>query len=44
MSGENSHGANDFLLHNLCRFKIGGLTVESYVQGIKSHLRTSKDA
>ncbi len=39
-----AHGANDFLLHNLFRFKIGGVTIESYVQGIKHHLRTSKGA
>ena len=31
-------GANDFLLHNLFRFKVGGVTIESYVRGIKTPL------
>lgn len=31
------HGANDFLLHNLFRFGVGGITIEDYVRGIKRH-------
>ena len=34
-----AHGANDFLLHNLFRFGVGGVTIEAYVRGIKQHLR-----
>jgi hypothetical protein len=37
-----AHGANDFLLHNIFRFKISGVTIESYVQGIKHHLRAEE--
>ena len=33
-----AHGANDFLLHNLFRFGVGGVTIEHYVRGIKAHL------
>ena len=33
-----AHGANDFLLHNLVRFGVGGVTIEHYVRGIKAHL------
>ena len=38
-----AHGANDFLLHNLFRFGVGGVTIEHYVRGIKAHL-TSPEA
>jgi hypothetical protein len=38
-----AHGANDFLLHNLFRFGVGGVTIEQYVRGIKAHL-TSPEA
>jgi hypothetical protein len=27
-----------FLLHNLFRFGVGGVTIEHYVRGIKAHL------
>jgi hypothetical protein len=30
-----ARGANDFLLHNIFRFKVGGVTIQSYVQGIR---------
>jgi hypothetical protein len=33
-----AHGANDFLLHNLFRFGVGGVKIEDYVRGIKQHL------
>jgi hypothetical protein len=33
-----AHGANDFLLHNLFRFGVGGIKIEDYVRGIKQHL------
>jgi hypothetical protein len=33
-----AHGANDFLLHNLFRFGVGGVTIQDYVRGIKRHL------
>ena len=33
-----AHGANDFLLHNLFRFGVGGVTIEAYVRGIRQHL------
>jgi len=33
-----AHGANDFLLHNLFRFGVGGIKIEDYVRGIKRHL------
>ncbi len=33
-----AHGANDFLLHNIFRFGVGGATIEDYVRGIKRHL------
>jgi hypothetical protein len=33
-----AHGANDFLLHNLFRFGVGGVRIEDYVRGIKQHL------
>jgi Aromatic-ring-opening dioxygenase LigAB, LigA subunit len=33
-----ARGANDFLLHNLFRFGVGGVTIEHYVRGIKAHL------
>ena len=33
-----AHGANTFLLHNLFRFGVGGVTIEHYVRGIKQHL------
>ena len=33
-----AHGANDFLLHNLFRFGVGGLAIEDYARGIKQHL------
>ena len=33
-----AHGANSFLLHNLFRFGVGGVTIEDYVRGIKQHL------
>lgn len=33
-----AHGANDFLLHNILRFGVGGITIQDYVRGIKSHL------
>jgi hypothetical protein len=33
-----AHGANDFLLHNLFRFGVGGVQIEDYVRGIKRHL------
>jgi hypothetical protein len=33
-----AHGANGFLLHNLFRFGVGGVTIEHYVRGIKQHL------
>jgi hypothetical protein len=33
-----SRGANDFLLHNIFRFGVGGVTIDAYVRGIKSHL------
>ena len=33
-----AHGANDFLLHNLFRFGVGGVTIQDYVSGIKRHL------
>jgi hypothetical protein len=33
-----SRGANDFLLHNLFRFGVGGVRIEDYVRGIKQHL------
>jgi hypothetical protein len=33
-----AHGANDFLLHNIFRFGVGGVTIQDYVRGIKSHL------
>jgi hypothetical protein len=36
-----AHGANDFLLHNLFRFGVGGVTIEHYVRGIKQHLGQS---
>jgi hypothetical protein len=33
-----AQGANDFLLHNLFRFGVGGVTIDDYVRGIKQHL------
>jgi hypothetical protein len=33
-----SRGANDFLLHNLFRFGVGGIKIEDYVRGIRQHL------
>jgi hypothetical protein len=33
-----AHGANDFLLHNLFRFGVGGIKIEDHVRGIKRHL------
>jgi hypothetical protein len=33
-----AQGANDFLLHNLFRFGVGGVKIEDYVRGIKQHL------
>ncbi len=33
-----AQGANDFLLHNLFRFGVGGIKIEDYVRGIKQHL------
>jgi len=33
-----AHGANDFLLHNLFRFGVGGVRIEDYVRGIRQHL------
>jgi Aromatic-ring-opening dioxygenase LigAB, LigA subunit len=39
-----ARGANDFLLHNLFRFGVGGVTIEDYVRGIKQHLRLATGA
>ena len=36
------HGANDFLLHNMFRFGIGGIDIDSYVRGIRAHLAGSE--
>ena len=33
-----AHGANDFLLHNLFRFGVGGIKIDDYVRGIREHL------
>jgi hypothetical protein len=33
-----AHGANNFLLHNLFRFGVGGVRIEDYVRGIRQHL------
>lgn len=37
------HGANDFLLHNMFRFGVGGITIEQYVEGIKSQSPSRPD-
>jgi len=34
-----AHGANDFLLHNMFRFGVGGIEIDAYVAGIRAHLR-----
>ena len=37
-----AHGANDFLLHNMFRFGIGGIDIDAYVAGIRAHLRDAE--
>ena len=33
-----AHGANDFLLHNMFRFGVGGIEIDAYVAGVRAHL------